>query len=789
MTETQNRPGDDAIITGPESEAQLPAEATANDTPHPYGLRYLDEDQRQFILDLDACNVPVWIESVRDDGKGEFRRPKGWQDVWEKYNETRLGGFKPGMCICANTGGWLVVVDVDPRNGGDIEAVRRWLADLNIRVFADVITPSGGRHFYIAGAWNHDIRTVHGKLPRLPGVDLQAKGANVFLPGTRRPKYDGAGYQIVTNDLAALRSEGDPDGATRLATWLAEHLPKGGTAVPGTPWDGTLPDGRQRAYLDAVLANTIKDVAEAVEGTRNVTLNSAAFTLGAFVAGSGLDCARAESALLDAAERCGLSSDEAETTVTSGMTAGMDNPRAVPDGEDWEPHDPFGYRARRAAARVATEEPDEVAEDDAAADAAFWAQLDVLAQVLAFARSRGVAPYAVLGAVLRRAITHVAPSVQLPPTVGDAVSVNLFTVSVGRSGQGKDAANGVGRVAAQFVTEDGVALDDPPSAVGLGSGEGLAKALRPTGDDDTPARVNLEVPEIGTLGSLAERKGGTIVGELLKAYMGQSLGFTNAQASTTSFVPAHSYRLCMGIGAQPENAHVFMDRAKDGLPQRFLWLPTTDRYAPPPGDGPVEPVPAATVVLPTFPVVIPGTPHMVRTPDSVQQAIKVHRHRVLTGDPEVDPLDGHLMLTRLKVSFGLALLDGHAEITGDDWRIAGQLIEVSNRVRSDLQRQVADRRKRDNRARAHADADRQQIIDEREVARRQRRIEDGILRKLGKADISGWMSGSELRRSLAHSLRQDFDPVVETLVELGKVAISTAEQGGTRYRLAEGYEV
>lgn len=783
MTGVQNRSGDDAVITGPESKAQLPAEAPANDTPHPYGLRYLDEDQRQFVVDLNSLHIPLWIESARDDGKGEFRRPKGWQELWDMHNDIRLAGFEVGKCICANTGRRLIVVDVDPRNGGDIEAVRQWLTSLNVRVFADVITPSGGRHFYIDGAWREDIHTAHGKLPGLAGVDLQAKGANVFVPGTRRPKYDGKGYEIVSNNLAAIRSGGDPDGAANLAAWLAEHAPRRVAGVPGQPWDGTPPDARQDAYLTAVLTNTIKDVAEAVEGTRNDTLNSAAFTLGAFVAGSGLDCARAELALLDAAERCGLSSDEAETTVTSGMTAGMDNPRSVPEDEDQAARDRFvALRDRGVVATVAA------VPEGAAADAAFWAQRSVLLQIQEFARSRGVAPFAVLGTVLRRAITHIAPSVQLPPTVAAPVSLNLFTVSVGRSGQGKDAANGVGRSAVEFVSADGVVISDPPSAVALGSGEGFAKALRPTGDDGmVPAQVHLEVPEVGTLGSLAERKGGTIVGELLKSYMGQQLGFTNASAATTSYVDPHSYRLCLGVGAQPENASILMDREKDGLPQRFLWLPTTDPYAPEPSAEPEpepEPVPAARVVLPTFSSTIPGTPYMVRIPVSVQHAIKMHRHRVNIGDSSVDPLDGHLILTRLKVAFGLALLDGHADVTEDDWRVAGQLVEVSNGVRQKLRQQLADRRKRDNRARAHADADRREILDERQADSRQRRIENALLRKLSRGDGSGWLAASELRRSLAAELRPDFDPIIETLVELGKVAKSSAEQGGTRYRLA-----
>lgn len=333
MTENENRPGD--VITGPARVAQVSAGANTEDISLPYGLRYLKEDERQFVLDLDGLVVPIWTENARGDGKGEFSRPRAWQDSCADYNRVRLGGFKPGMCLCANTGGPLAVVDVDPRNGGDIDGVRQWLDGLAVEIFADVITPSGGRHFYIA-ADHLDVRTAHGKLPGLPGVDLQAKGANVFLPGTRRPKYDGAGYQIVSNDLAALRTTGDPQGAMRLTQWIAEHLPKT-TAVPDRPWDGTPPDRRQQAYLDAVLANVTRVVAEAGEGCRNDTLNRSAFALGQFVAGAGLDCGRAEEALRAAADACGLPSDEADSTITSGMTGGMDSPRAVPEQDGTDP--------------------------------------------------------------------------------------------------------------------------------------------------------------------------------------------------------------------------------------------------------------------------------------------------------------------------------------------------------------------------------------------------------------------------------------------------------------------
>jgi hypothetical protein len=48
-------------------------------------------------------------------------------------------------------GGNVAAVDVDPRNQGDIERTRQMLEGLNIKIFAEVETPGGGRHFYVAG--------------------------------------------------------------------------------------------------------------------------------------------------------------------------------------------------------------------------------------------------------------------------------------------------------------------------------------------------------------------------------------------------------------------------------------------------------------------------------------------------------------------------------------------------------------------------------------------------------------------------------------------------------------
>ena len=132
------------------------------------------------------------------------------------------------------------------------------------------------------------------------------------------------------------------------------------------------------------------------------------------------------------------------------------------------------------------------AEEAARAEAAFWAQRPILTHIRQFASVRRASPYAALGAVLRRAITLIPPSVQLPPTVGHNASANLYTASVGRSGQGKDIANGVGASAVRFVNPDRSPIDDPPSP-GIGSGEGLARYFRGHGNGDELVQVAANV--------------------------------------------------------------------------------------------------------------------------------------------------------------------------------------------------------------------------------------------------------------------------------------------------------
>jgi hypothetical protein len=417
-------------------------------------------------------------------------------------------------------------------------------------------------------------------------------------------------------------------------------------------------------------------------------------------------------------------------------------------------------------------------------DPEFWSQTDVLAHVHAFARSRGASPYATLGAVLRRVTGCVEPYVVLPPTVGGQVSLNLFTAPVGSSGAGKDTADEAGHDAIDFYVSLGgalVAVDDA-TRIHPGTGEGLARVFAGRGNQPGETRAHLQVPDIGTLEALADRRGQTLVAQLLAAYMGQPIGFTNNAKDTTTAVAAHRYRLCLSVGVQPENAGFFLSREKDGLPQRFLWLPTNDPGAPRERPAKIKPL---SVELPQFTLEDGGARVEMPIPAAVADEIWFHRWQVLTGAKGVNPLDAHLKLTQLKVAAALAVLHGCDEVTGGAWKIAGQLIAVSTTVRATLAGAIRARQRRENTAKAHDQADRREIVEARMVANHQRRVRRAIERKLRR--VGRPLAEYELFRACDASIRDEFKFAFAQCVEEGFIVCCEEGSDGRvpRYRLAE----
>jgi hypothetical protein len=174
-------------------------------------------------------------------------------------------------------------------------------------------TPSGGCHLYFTAPAT-PVRNSTGRVG--PLIDIRADGGYVIGAGSRI----GARAYVTRGDFLPL--------ALPLPAWIARLLADD-PAPPEAARPLPLPEGpRGRAYALAAFREETHRVATARPGTRNDTLNRAAFSLGQLVAARLLPPLPVMTALADAAACAGLPDDEARRTIRSGMAAGTKKPRA-----------------------------------------------------------------------------------------------------------------------------------------------------------------------------------------------------------------------------------------------------------------------------------------------------------------------------------------------------------------------------------------------------------------------------------------------------------------------------
>ena len=176
-------------------------------------------------------------------------------------------------------------------------------------------TPSGGIHLYYA-APDGRVRNSAGRLG--PLIDVRADGGYAIGAGSR------IGERAYT-----LRDERAP---IPMPPWIADLLEdKPLPAAAGLPVPvPVLRGARGTAYAMAALRDEARLVAAARPGTRNDTLNRAAFSLGQLAAAGLLPPLAVMTVLARAAARAGLPAGEARRTIRSGVAAGARRPRKLP---------------------------------------------------------------------------------------------------------------------------------------------------------------------------------------------------------------------------------------------------------------------------------------------------------------------------------------------------------------------------------------------------------------------------------------------------------------------------
>ncbi|MCL1999910.1 MAG: AAA family ATPase [Planctomycetes bacterium] len=337
---------DEPILAPPHGgiPAQPPSLPSASTPP---GLPILDAALAYHRVGL--CVLPTVA--------GE-KRPAG---LWKTYEDTRpdeeatakMFQGAPGICIvCGPVSGNTECIDFD--EGG--AAFPDWSAVIPKELFDRLVierSPSGGVHVAYrcpdAPALPTCVlaRTEEGR--KL--IETRGTGA-VFLCDPT------PGYQLFQGCFTVLPvvTADEREFMLNTAAALNRHVPKSAPVTFGRPASAIPGDGLH-PYAVKALAVECATVAQAVESTRNDTLNVAAVKLGHYVGGGLLPEPFVRSELAKAGLSCGLEPTEVAATIESGLKKGMTEPKGIPARAEPPLVDMSALLAKAGSCASATVEP------------------------------------------------------------------------------------------------------------------------------------------------------------------------------------------------------------------------------------------------------------------------------------------------------------------------------------------------------------------------------------------------------------------------------------------------
>jgi hypothetical protein len=241
------------------------------------------------------CGSPGKHPRIRGGLTNATRNPDQLQRWWARW---------PNANVAVRTGAisGIVVVDIDPDHGGT-QSMRRLVdrhgplpAGLRVR------TGSGGWHLYFA----HPGITIANSAGAIaPGIDIRGDGGYIIAPPSRH--HRGGIYRAVGEPCVAAM----PD-------WLLDRLAPRPAATPRPRFASP---AAARSWAEHARRDELDRVANALPGTRNSTLNAAAYRLGRLIDERHLPPINVAGDLLAAALTAGLGEREARQTIRSAMNA------------------------------------------------------------------------------------------------------------------------------------------------------------------------------------------------------------------------------------------------------------------------------------------------------------------------------------------------------------------------------------------------------------------------------------------------------------------------------------
>ena len=247
---------------------------------------------------------PRTVRGLRD-ASIDIDRIRCW---WGRWPDANLG-------VATGTTSGLMVLDVDLPDGP--ASLARLVTDRGpLPATCEQRTGSGGRQLLFA----HPGEPVGNRARLLPGIDVRGDGGYIVVP----PSVHACGDRYEWTGRIAPAA---PPG------WLLE-LARGSRTTDVASVEVSPPPlahgTREQRYAASALHRELTRVTSAAVGSRNDTLNRAAFNLGQLTATGLLDYELVAAELERVATGIGLGPAETRRTIASGLAAGLQHPRGAP---------------------------------------------------------------------------------------------------------------------------------------------------------------------------------------------------------------------------------------------------------------------------------------------------------------------------------------------------------------------------------------------------------------------------------------------------------------------------
>ena len=221
--------------------------------------------------------------------------------------------------VCDESG--LVVIDIDPRNGGDesfiaLESLLEGAIPTTVTALTGEYTVKGkkvrGRHLYFKA----DSTTRYIKdFSRLgyKGIDVKSNGYVLLSPSLHS---SGVNYEWEEGlspydiEIAELSTELK---SVMIKGYKNHKLPNNSDHIDFTKFQEVIASSSAKREL----ANQVERITkETMEGQRNVALNESAFVMGQYIAGGQISLNEAQNALFEAA-RIAYAGEDADAEIAS----------------------------------------------------------------------------------------------------------------------------------------------------------------------------------------------------------------------------------------------------------------------------------------------------------------------------------------------------------------------------------------------------------------------------------------------------------------------------------------